>query len=83
VHSGACRCLPGPFGVRDTGHFSRTEPPSLGVIGADESHHHRRAVERPGRPPSGVMIAGSLEEVRHDVVAAARLFLEKQGAVGS
>ncbi|HUR92416.1 MAG TPA: bifunctional oligoribonuclease/PAP phosphatase NrnA [Gemmatimonadaceae bacterium] len=32
---------------------------------------------------SGAMIPGTLEEVRHDVVAAARLFLEKHGVVGS
>ena len=32
---------------------------------------------------SGALIAGSLEEVRHDVVAAARRFLEKQGALPS
>ena len=31
---------------------------------------------------SGAMISGTLEEVRHDVVAAARRFLEKHGAVG-
>jgi phosphoesterase RecJ-like protein len=30
---------------------------------------------------SGALVAGTLEEVRHDVIAAARLFLEKQGAV--
>ena len=31
---------------------------------------------------SGAMISGTLEEVRHDVVAAARLFLKKHGVVG-
>lgn len=31
---------------------------------------------------SGALIAGTLEEVRHDVVAAARLFLAKEGAAG-
>ena len=31
---------------------------------------------------SGAMVAGSLEEVRHDVVAAAREFLKAQGVVG-
>ena len=32
---------------------------------------------------SGALIAGSLEEVRHDVVAAARLFLQNQGVLDS
>ena len=32
---------------------------------------------------SGALIAGTLEEVRHDVIAAARVFLEKHGAVAS
>ncbi|MEX2325637.1 MAG: DHHA1 domain-containing protein, partial [Gemmatimonadaceae bacterium] len=32
---------------------------------------------------SGALIAGTLEEVRHDVITAARVFLEKHGAVGS
>lgn len=32
---------------------------------------------------SGAMIPGTLEEVRHDVIAAARLFLEKHGVAGT
>lgn len=32
---------------------------------------------------SGALVAGTLEEVRHDVIAAARIFLEKRGAADS